>query len=227
MKRLPLFILKILLQFKERGGKLKNFALLSLVVIITFGFSSNIFALGFGWCPGPKCPDDSTYVHKWLLDPVEPNAYINTNSDTWYDGSFDLSDGGMGTEDLLLDADLKLYIWDDDWDYYSFKDKEWKNLEYGQLTAGGGTWGIYSSWNDTDTRLIFPYSFDVDAYIGDDLVFNYTVGSTMGDFYLKKAKMDFEYCDQPDPVPEPATMLLMGTGLVGLAGFGRKKFFKK
>lgn len=36
----------------------------------------------------------------------------------------------------------------------------------------------------------------------------------------------FEINDEPNSVPEPATFFLLGSSLVGLAGFGRKKFKK-
>jgi hypothetical protein len=51
----------------------------------------------------------------------------------------------------------------------------------------------------------------------------------MYDGYSSIAKLDniqFETGSGPAPVPEPGTMLLLGSGLAGLAGWGRKKIGK-
>jgi hypothetical protein len=39
--------------------------------------------------------------------------------------------------------------------------------------------------------------------------------------------VSFDFNGGAAPVPEPATLLLLGSGVVALAGFGRKKFLKK
>lgn len=64
-----------------------------------------------------------------------------------------------------------------------------------------------ASLNDAE----FPYS------LTQELIINHGSGpnqSTSGDFAIGE-------------IPEPSTLLLIGSGLLGLAGYGGKKFFKK
>jgi hypothetical protein len=72
-------------------------------------------------------------------------------------------------------------------------------------------------------------AFDMSAYAGSTVrvFFRETIPETFtgpGQFEIDRVSLTAEAAS---PVPEPTTFLLLGSGLIGLAGYGRKKFFRK
>ena len=118
---------------------------------------------------------------------------------------------------------------DNQW-YAGFLIGEWSTDNINNaLEVGGKDIGTFSftadvyfdhngnGWDESDPRAVLgqDYTIWVGASAGND---NYTPDD---------GKILYQGTLDMTATPEPTTMLLLGAGMIGLAGLGRKKFYKK
>ncbi len=96
--------------------------------------------------------------------------------------------------------------------------------EIGSGQTVGDTWWFLLSWGEVAWNNPVEFNFGNTGLFTIELEDDsfWTPGSTTID-----ATLTYVNADTPAPVPEPSTILLVGTDLLGIIGFGRKRLNKR
>jgi len=159
------------------------------------------------------------------------DPYVAENG--WFELSFD--DNGVLENDYWKTDYLTITLAGTNESGYQSIDI-WLSFE---STHEDAVWVSWYKVPDTETGA-FTLTLDIlnDAFLhNDEVVRDYLGDVSLADFVgidtfwvgygCHFTHLSTSVSFGASPVPEPATMLLLGSGLVGIAGFGRRKLLKK
>jgi len=169
---------------------------------------------GVGLMAGSAMAVSTTWTDTKDWSPDEHISLFTNNPFSYY---HDIADDGFdpwiaGGNDTISSFDLTVWIYDN-------QDRQ-KETAWVSILAN-------PSLNKYDFNFAsntFGSTFLGTVDILHDGTLNVKIASSWGDFYLDKSELVVRGDNgQCAPVPEPATMLLFGTGLAGLIGAGLRR----